>query len=232
MAEVTAELVMVFLAGLAGSFHCVGMCGGFTCALAVAAPARATMIARHLAYNGGRVITYAFLGALAGAFGRVVCTADGVTAVLPAEQLQRLLAVAAGGLMVVMAAGLLGMRRRWGPKGFDLGPVAAMLRPLLVAPGPTGSLALGVVNGFLPCPLVYALVAKAASGADAATGAMTMLAFGLGTVPALAVIGGLGRYAGPAALRRGVAVAGWFVLALGIVTIGRGVLPILHGHAA
>ena len=69
-----AYYALLFLAGFAGSFHCIGMCGGFACALgADARGARATSL-RHVLYNTGRLSTYCFLGGLAGALGQVICT--------------------------------------------------------------------------------------------------------------------------------------------------------------
>jgi sulfite exporter TauE/SafE len=223
------ELALVFLAGLAGSFHCVGMCGGFACALG----SRGGW-GRHLAYNAGRLASYVFLGALAGAVGQTVCGAgEQLSWSDAAGTLQRMLAVVSGALMVVMALGLLGLLglRRTGAF-FDLGPVAALLRPLLTARGIAAPLAFGVFNGFLPCPLVYAFAAQAAAGFDPLTGALVMASFGAGTFPAMLLIGSLGRWAGPAALRRGVTMAGCLVLAMGAVTLARGLLPVLHGHAA
>src|SRR3546814_9938372 len=65
-----AQYLLVFLAGLAGSLHCVGMCGGFACALGSDPRGRAATLRRQLLYNVGRVTTYMFLGALAGTLGR------------------------------------------------------------------------------------------------------------------------------------------------------------------
>lgn len=220
------ELALVFLAGVAGSFHCVAMCGGFACALGSSGG-----WGRHLAYNAGRLASYVFLGVLAGSVGQAVCAAGEQLSWSDAVgTLQRVLAVLSGALMVVMALSLLGLRRTGA--AFDLGPVAALLRPLLTASGAAAPLAFGVFNGFLPCPLVYAFAAQAAAGFDPLAGALLMASFGAGTFPAMLMIGALGRWAGPAALRRGVTVAGSVVLVMGAVTVARGLLPVLHGHAA
>lgn len=242
------DYLVIFLAGLAGSFHCAGMCGGFACALgASAAGRRRTMISRQALYNTGRVVTYAFLGALAGAAGQAICTAGGMVVPTLDGAMgtgQRLLATASGALMIVMALPLLGVRRvrvgfaapglgGSGLGGPSLGGMAGSLRTVLATPAWPAPLAFGVLNGFLPCPLVYAFAIQAAAGADAIGGALTMAAFGAGTIPAMAAIGALGHLAGPAALRRGVRTAGVFILALGLVTISRGLLfPAFHGHLA
>ena len=69
--------LVVFAAGFAGSFHCIGMCGGFACALGRDPRGRGATTVRHLLYNSGRLTTYCFLGALAGALGQVICTRQG-----------------------------------------------------------------------------------------------------------------------------------------------------------
>ena len=65
---------LLFIAGFAGSFHCIGMCGGFACALGPDRRGAGATSLRHLLYNTGRLSTYCFLGGLSGALGRVLCT--------------------------------------------------------------------------------------------------------------------------------------------------------------
>jgi hypothetical protein len=219
--------LLVFFAGVAGSFHCVGMCGGFACALGSDPGGRAASTARHLLYNSGRVATYVFLGLLAGSLGEVLVGADGQLQG-PLGAGERVLTVVAGSLMIVMALQFFGLLQRF-HVGFGGSTLVGALRSLLAAPGAAAPLALGVVNGFLPCPLVYAFAAQAASTASASTGALTMLAFGLGTFPAMLLMGGLGRLLQPVWRRRGVRFAGGFILLLGLITIGRGLVP-LHEH--
>ena len=74
--------LVVFAAGFAGSFHCIGMCGGFACGLGRDPRGRGATVLRHLLYNSGRLTTYCFLGALAGALGQMVCTRQGATFLL------------------------------------------------------------------------------------------------------------------------------------------------------
>ena len=226
---------LVFVAGLAGSFHCIGMCGGFACALGTDAQGRIATVARHLLYNTGRATTYMFLGVLAGSVGGVICAADG--SILPALDGplgvgQRVLTILAGGLMIVMALQMLGLLRRIHGVMPGLGgqALAGAMRSLLAAHGAATPVALGVVNGFLPCPLVYAFVAQAAGTADALTGLLTMAAFALGTFPAMLLMGGIGRLLQPIWRRRGVRFAGGLIVALGLITIGRGLVPMdVHG---
>lgn len=216
------QLVLIFIAGMAGSFHCVGMCGGFACALGRdASGSRLATALRHLLYNTGRVVSYGFLGGLAG-LGASLLAADG-----HALAGQRLLAMLAGVLMILMALQLLGLLQRLHAPaaGFIGHSLIAPLRGVLHAPGYSAPLAFGVFNGFLPCPLVYAFLALAAATGDPLHGALLMGVFGLGTFPAMLLTGGLGSL-GYRWRRRGVRIAGLFILLLGAITLARGVLPL------
>lgn len=222
--------LLVFVAGIAGSFHCIGMCGGFACALGSGPHGRSAGLARHLLYNGGRVVTYAFIGVIAGSLGGLAVAGNGQTPALgdSFDAGQRVLAIVAGLLMIVMALQLFGLLQRLHGVliGFGGSTLVVALRSLLHARGPAAPLAFGVINGFLPCPLVYAFAAQAASTAAALPGFLTMAAFGFGTFPAMLLMGGVGTLLRPVWRQRGVWLAGSFILVLGLVTIGRGVLPL------
>ena len=221
--------LLCFAAGFLGSFHCIGMCGGFACAIGHGSRGHGANLLRHLLYNVGRLSTYCFLGGLAGGLGQVLCTQNGMTVSLlggSLETAQRLLAVLAGLLMVAMALQFFGLwQGRLTAVGFGTGALAASLRNLLTAPKHGAPLAFGVANGFLPCPLVYAFVAQAADTGAPLPGCLTMAAFGFGTFPAMLAMGGIGRMLNAAWRRRGVRLAGAFILVLGLVTLVRGVLP-------
>ncbi|NLS07520.1 sulfite exporter TauE/SafE family protein [Rhizobium sp. P32RR-XVIII] len=233
----TAYMVL-FAAGFAGSFHCIGMCGGFACALGRDRHGAGATALRHLLYNSGRVTTYCFLGALAGSFGQVICSSDGGLSTVPllgdyVDLAQRILAIIAGILMISIALQFFGLLQ--GPHRATVGlggsALVVSLRQLLAAPGKAAPLAFGVFNGFLPCPLVYAFVVQATSTAGALPGFLTMAAFGLGTFPAMLMMGGIGRSLAPMWRQRSVWLAGSFILVLGLVTLSRGVLPpgLFHG---
>jgi hypothetical protein len=254
------EYPLIFLAGLAGSWHCVGMCGGFACALGSEARGGAATLVRQLVYNLGRVTTYGFIGGLVG-FLAAGLGASGAGPP-PTSGAQRFLAITSGLLMVLIGLQLLGwLRHLHGPllQGFGAQLLARALRDLLRAPGSAAPLALGVLNGFLPCPLVYAFAAQAAASGGALPGLLTMAAFGLGTFPAMLMMGALGSrlhrpgiialpvpHASAAALRvesrvaglgragvrlAGVRLAGGFIVLLGLITCARGLLPMgVHLH--
>lgn len=234
------EYPLIFLAGLAGSWHCVGMCGGFACALGWDGPGHPAGLMRQYVYNLGRVTSYCFIGALAGYLAAGLCTSEGAT--LATTDAQRVLAVASGILMVFIGLQFLGLiRRRHGAALVGVGGqlMAGPLRGVLRAPGPAAPLAFGVFNGFLPCPLVYAFAAQAAASGGPLPGLLVMLSFGLGTFPAMLLTGmfaqQLYRSQGGAGghvarwRQRSVDFAGAFIVFLGVITLARGVVPVT-GH--
>ena len=168
--------LLVFAAGFAGSFHCLGMCGGFACALGrdPRGGQGATML-RHLLYNSGRLTTYCFLGVLAGALGQIICTRQGATVNLLGGSLdaaEQMLAIVAGLLMIAMALQFFGVLQAFHRLaiGFGSSTFATSLRSLLTTRNRAAPLAFGVFNGFLPCPLVYAFAAEAVSTGQALPG--------------------------------------------------------------
>jgi hypothetical protein len=226
-----AYYLMLFGAGFAGSFHCIGMCGGFACALGRDPNGRAATVTRHLLYNTGRLTTYCFLGGLAGAFGQVICAPRGTNVLLLSGSLdiaQRVLAIVAGMLIICMALQFFGRLTIFHRLtiGFTGSTFATALRSLLGARSKAAALALGVFNGFLPCPLVYAFAAEAASTFRPLEGFLTMASFGLGTFPAMLVMGSLGQILTPAWRQSGVRFAGACILAIGLITTARGIVPL------
>jgi sulfite exporter TauE/SafE len=195
LAPVLPTLGGALLAGLVGSPHCVGMCGGF----AVAASARGK--AGALAWSLGRLTTYATLGALAGAAGQAL---PGPTWVGTAV---------AAAFLVWFAAKLAGV-------GADVSlPIPGLAKAGRALAGRAdlpGRFAFGAVNGLLPCGLVYAALAFPVASGSALYGALAMVAFGLGTTPALAFAAtGLRRLTAHSLGARRALAAGVLVLGLG-----------------
>jgi uncharacterized protein len=231
-----AYFAALFAAGFAGSFHCVGMCGGFACALGRDPRGHVASLLRQLLYNTGRLTTYCFLGGLAGAVGQMICTPRGSTVSVLGGSLdaaQRILAIIAGLMMIAVALQFFGLLQRFHRRSvpFHLDAFTGLMRGLLAAPGRAAPLAFGVFNGFLPCPLVYAFTAEAAGAANALQGVLVMVAFGLGTFPAMVLMGSIGRLLAPTWRQRGVWLAGSLILLIGLITLSRGILP-LTGHMA
>lgn len=218
-------LALAFAGGLAGSLHCLGMCGGLAALLGGGTGSGPPWLRLGL-YNVARVNTYAALGAVAGTLGTVV------VAWAPLGAASRALAIV-GGLAIVAVGlqwlGVLASRGEW-LVGRIQREIAVLARGLLETRSPWTPVAFGTANAFLPCHLVYAFVAMAAATGSVGRGALTMLAFGVGTVPAMMLAGSTttllrGRAAAPI-----MRVAGAFVLAVGIVTIARAFGPLEHAH--
>lgn len=192
-----SALIGAWLAGTLGGAHCLAMCGGFVAAMSgVEAragcrrsellPARA-LIGRQLAHNGGRITTYAMLGAAAGgAGGALLAAADWVP-------LQRSLYLVANLFLLALAFGMVSKRggvawlQRAGIALF--GKTLPAVRPLLAANSFPARYALGMIWGLVPCALLYGVLAIALFAGGALEGAAVMLAFGLGTLPNLLAAG-------------------------------------------
>ncbi|HSF40006.1 MAG TPA: sulfite exporter TauE/SafE family protein [Thermoanaerobaculia bacterium] len=212
----------------AASIHCVGMCGGFVAALGAFRTRRgAAVFFDQILLQLGKASTYAFLGALAGAFGAALLKNVAFTWSGRALALLTGVGLAAAGLT------LLGLRSRGGDfLASHIAPLWHRLLAPLLATRPAGSsLLIGMAMGFLPCPLVYAGLAAAAATGSAAHGALILAGVALGTVPALTAVA-LSGSAVPLNWRRGLArAAGVLLVLVGLVTFARG-LGGHDGHAA
>jgi sulfite exporter TauE/SafE len=228
-----------FVAGVLSSGHCFGMCGGIVGAFSVgrAAPdgtggaGGASRLPGLLAYNAGRILTYAALGALAGALG---ASAFGL---LPPELARRAARLIAALFLVGLGLFLAGRPQflqpieRLGARLWRR--IEPLGRGLLQARGRGHAVALGLVWGFLPCGLVYSMLAMASLAGGPGDGALVMLAFGLGTLPALFAAGlaasRLRDLARSTVLRRCAAAA---YIALGAWLAFTAIAGRIHGHGA
>lgn len=248
MAAKESALVL-FGAGLAGSIHCVAMCGGIVAALASArAPGavRGRFWGDQALFHAGKIATYAFLGAMAGALGAGLAGSTGLLAA------QRVFALFSGAILLGFGARLFWPAFRGKNGGFGAPPLvyprpiarrpaarafASALAAALRAGGPAAPFTAGLLAGFLPCGLVYAAAAAAAASANAVEGAGLMAAFGLGTLPALLLASGGARLfvARSFATERARSVlaraGGLFAIGLGLVSLLRGALSLAAGGA-
>jgi len=189
-------------------------------------PRIAPALAHQLLYSAGRLVTYGFLGALAGILSQRLSALD-----LPLVGGQQVLAIVAGVLMLLIGLSTLGVLRiRWLDRVFGGAPAGGgacggMLRQFLSARGVGPFLLAGVFTGFLPCGLVYAALAKAAEAANPLGGWTGMIVFGLGTTPAMVAIGCSSTLVSVRLRTRVLQLAACFVILLGGVTVYRG-LPL------
>lgn len=219
----TTLVVSALVMGLLGGAHCVVMCGGIVGVLCAGVPpsVRARPLGQLrlvLAYNLGRVASYAIMGGIAGALGALADRIDGLYGA------QIGLRVIAGVLMLGVGLFMAGLLPRFSriealgaPMWRRIAPVAKRLLPVET---PRAAFALGIVWGFLPCGLVYAALAIAIAAGSAPGGALAMAAFGLGTLPTLVAMGGvagaMARLAKRTWLRRSAGIA---IAVFGVVNL-------------
>lgn len=254
------NLLPIFLVGLMGSVHCIGMCGGIVGALSSAAPAHPAPapalapalasqaanplpriipiriagsaqvqafgqdLVRVLGYNLGRLSSYALAGALAGGIAAgLLRGADVLGWLAPAQTLAyvitNLVLVLLGLYLTQWWTGMSRMEQLGSGLWARLRPHAARLVPVDT---PAKALLLGSLWGWLPCGMVYSALLTALMAGSAVQGALTMLAFGAGTLPVLLVAGLSGARLRQLAARPVVRrAAGVIVLAFGILGLLR-----------
>ena len=181
------SIIAVFMVGLLGGVHCLGMCGSIVGIFTTQLPKDSSRWSFHLAYSSGRITSYAVAGALVGAVGQAgLLMRDAVP-------VQHLL-FALSSLMLVMLglylAGLWGAVRRLENLGGGLWkhlqPYTTRLLPVNTV---LRALGLGALWGWLPCGLVYSVLVTSLASGSPSQGALIMAAFGLGTLPNLLMIG-------------------------------------------
>lgn len=229
------NLLPVFLVGLAGSVHCVGMCGGIVSAFSVApagaaafpvavvsraAPLAANGMLRVAAYNAGRIASYAAAGAIAGGMAGGVRTLAGIPAWQAGAYWLANLVLVVLGLHLMGAWDALARVERLGQHVWRR--VRPLMGCLLPIDSPLKMFALGALWGWLPCGMVYSVLLTAMLSGSPYGGAAVMFAFGLGTLPMLLVLGMAGARLRLALQRRALrAAAGVLVLGFGILGMMR-----------
>lgn len=200
--------------GFLGSFHCIGMCGPIALALPVNRTSTFSAVIGTLIYNLGRITTYAVLGLFFGLLGQGFVIAGW----------QSSLSIALGVLILVL---LIFPRLFKGYTNFGfvyqfVAKLKEQLRKLFHVSSLPSLFSIGLLNGLLPCGLVYMGVAGAVATGDVIQGALFMAAFGLGTLPAMLVLSVAKGYIGVSVrekMRKAVPV---FVAGMAILLILRG----------
>jgi len=235
------EMWAVFTLGLISSLHCVQMCGPIVLSYSVALDRTKTggsrfpgaLVAGHLAYNVGRILTYAALGAVAGLAGKTVGLIGRLAGVSSA------LAILGGALMLIAGVVMFGVFPAAQTAGGKLFRVTSeFLRPLrnLISSASIGNrFLLGLALGLLPCGLIYAALLRALATGSALWGAATMAAFGAGTAAALLAVGIFSSAIRGQLNRWGTQLAAVSVVLMGALLILRGLMPHIfpgaHTHA-
>ena len=231
--SVEVTLASAVLVGLFGSVHCLGMCGGIVSVLSLGAAPAATAGARPplgmlFAYNAGRVASYTAAGVIAGALG---ASLGGLLEPAVAKRLAMTVSA-----LFLLALGLY--VGGWWPVLTHLERAGARIwrhieplgRRFVPVRSHAQAVALGMVWGWLPCGLVYTALAWSLASGDAWRGGALMLAFGIGTLPALLAAGAAANFFRRLRERRRVRwVAGALLMIAGAVGLWNAAT--LHGHA-
>lgn len=221
---VPAQWLAAFVVGLLGGIHCLGMCGGIVSALTFSLPPTQrnrlpSLFPLLLAYNAGRIGGYVLAGALAGGLGAAFLTLGGVAVLRHALQVfAALFTIALGlylaGWWVGGVAWVENAGRVWWQRVEPYG------RRFIPVDSPAKALPLGFIWGWLPCGLVYSVLIWALAAGGVVQGALLLLAFGLGTLPNLLLMGAaaakLAQWTRQPLVKR---AAGVLVMALGLALL-------------
>lgn len=181
------EILSALAVGLFGSAHCIGMCGPIAIALPLAESNVFNFVAGRILYNIGRIFTYSFLGALFGLLGSRIVIAG-------FQQFATIIL----GLMILLVV-LTPFKYKAKITQHKLVqkisiPIKSGIGELFKQGTIPSMFLIGVLNGFLPCGLVYIAIAGAIASGDAISGMLYMILFGAGTFPAMFAATIFGRF--------------------------------------
>ncbi len=224
----STDLWTIFFVALLGSVgHCIGMCGGFVVAYSTAKidPDRTKFFqsSAHLLYSSGRVVSYMLIGAVFGYLGSAIKFSLGAKGVL---------FIVIGLLMVIIAFSLSGKVRFLTVIEHSM-VQTPLFKKLFQAVIKSKSLPsfffMGLLNGMIPCGLVYFFATAAIASGSAFMGAVVMAVFGLATVPALFILGMVSTMVSQMTWRKHVLSAASVLIALyGLYTGYKGYLMLCH----
>ncbi|MBX7172278.1 MAG: sulfite exporter TauE/SafE family protein [Pyrinomonadaceae bacterium] len=227
----TWEFYLIFVLGLVSSLHCVSMCGPIVLAYSLPLGSRkfSGQLVAHLAYNFGRIITYTFLGAIAGFLGTTIGFVGQLAGI------ENIVAIVAGVLMVFAGLLMLDLLPSKGLQKYNpLLYTTKFLKPLgskITSSNISSKFMLGLILGYLPCGLIYAALLKSMATGSITAGALTMTAFGLGTAFSLLAIGIFSSAFNLKLSGWGSRLASICVLVLGLLLVYRGVMPITAAYS-
>lgn len=234
--------------GFLGSIHCLGMCGGVSATIALGATApqprgleRATVAiipfvavrrapsvlsapqTNVLAFNAGRIVSYMIAGAMAGSIGGVISQGWVLSETMSARTglflFANLMIVATGLYLMGLPQLLAPLERAGGLIWRHVSPQIKKLLPMYTVPR---AALFGMLWGWIPCGMVYAMLLSAMSAGSSAAGMLTMLAFGIGTLPAMIAVGlaagSIGQWTRDSRVRM---LAGAVIVAMGLFGFAR-----------
>ncbi len=209
------DLITPLTIGLIGSFHCIGMCGPIAVALPLKNNSHFARISGAIIYNLGRSFTYGVLGVFFGLLGQGIQLAG----------FQQWTSILLGVFMIVGVLFPYFFKQKINISSIFTGYAGRLinsLRKLFSSRTYNSLLGIGLLNGLLPCGLVYVAIAGAINTNQVISGALFMILFGLGTIPMMLIISLTGNIIS-AKLKAGMQkVVPYFVVLLGILFILRG----------
>ncbi|MFY9254825.1 MAG: sulfite exporter TauE/SafE family protein [Fuerstiella sp.] len=227
MNSLVYELPLVFVSGVLGSAHCIGMCGAISATMNIGAKGIQGALIRQILWSIGRTFTYAFLGMLAGFSGARLTRSDYLSAQTSVINYQAAFAILAGLLLMMqglIATGWIRRRKNIRQIGGQTSCLTASIFGSFLRGGSNvGVFVAGILTGFLPCGLVYSFLALAAATASVWKAPLLMTAFGLGTVPVMLVTGVGLTMASLKMRQRLMKAAAVCVLVTGVLAVGRGI---------
>jgi sulfite exporter TauE/SafE len=204
-----------FFIGLVGSFHCIGMCGPIALALPVNARGTWGFYVGRIVYNAGRTLTYTVFGAMMGLIGQRFFVAG----------LQQEVSIVVGGAMIISAVAPTLVNRLFGtftPAQKITGRLKKIFASAFQRRTVASLFVIGLVNGFLPCGLVYMAMAGAATTGSAGAGSLFMAGFGMGTIPVMFGVSVAGSFLTVTVRKKLSRLTPVFVGILGLIILLRG----------
>ncbi len=210
---------LIFIVGLTGSFHCVGMCGGVMLTQTAVPDNRIIdnkikAIVPAAAYNIGRVLVYTAIGAVVGAIGSVISVKASAKSVI---------FLVIGGIMMMMALQMLHIIPRFEKIPFQL-PRFCSLPHNVRQRYAAKPFMIGLLTGFMPCGQLQSMQLFALSTGSAAAGAAAMFVFSVGTVPLMLLLGGISTFASKKLQKYMVRISGITIAALSLLMILMGLM--------
>jgi sulfite exporter TauE/SafE len=203
--------------GLLSSFHCVGMCGPISLALPVRKGNRFYQFAALLLYNIGRALTYSVLGMIVGLVGTTLAWMG---------FLNHLSVIAGGTMLLYVIISNISPSFTWAPAFWNtfVQFLRKSMSHLLQKRSLGGWFLLGMLNGMVPCGMVYLALTSSVATGDVLSGGIFMLLFGMATFPAMLTIGVAKQWFTPERRGRMRRLTPVMVVMAGIWLVARGVL--------
>lgn len=201
--------------GLLGSFHCIGMCGPIAFVLPINKSNKTKKIAQIFLYHFGRLLTYSFIGLIFGLIGKGLYLAG----------FQQRISILIGALMIVIVLIPVRIFNQYNfskPLYILIGKVKSNLGKLLKKKSNRALFTVGVLNGFLPCGMVYMALVGSMATSNSLSGAFYMFLFGLGTIPLMTTAVYFGNFLSIKVRTKIQKAIPMFVILIGLLFITRG----------